>query len=109
MIGVNAPFPGCAPLAVAQVLGVPLRTVNRWARQGSMPAQWALLYALYTDADLGVIDERWRGFKLREGSLILPEGTALTHGELRAVPMLEAMLSEYRRRASAPAQLLLEV
>ena len=105
-----SPYPGaCAPTYVAAVLGVPVRTARYWRRQGRMPEAFGRLWDIANDPDLGVINEQWRGYKLRDGNIITPEGRTVTPGDIRALPYTNDLLNYYRRREEAPAQYLMDL
>lgn len=104
-----SPYPGeCSPAHVAAVLHVPPRTARYWKKQGRMPDSFGRLWDLAQQPDLGVIDERWRGYCLRDGKIWTPEGRPVSPGDVQALPYTNDLLNYYRRRDDAPAQYLME-
>jgi hypothetical protein len=46
--------------------------------------------------DLGAFDPAFRGWKLRDGKLISPEGWEATAGDILSIPLLRAQISAYQ-------------
>lgn len=103
------PYPSaCPPAYIAEVLGVPVRTARYWRAQGRMPESFGRLLQIAHDPDLGFLDERWRGYKLRDGELQTPEGRSISIGDINALPLLKDLQLYYRLRDEKPAQYLME-
>ena len=47
-------------------------------------------------ADLGQFDPAWRGWLLRDGKLISPEGWGATPGDVLSLPLLRAQIANYQ-------------
>jgi hypothetical protein len=47
--------------------------------------------------DLGCFDPAWKGWRIRDGQLISPEGWAATPGEILALPLMRAQIASYQR------------
>lgn len=82
---------------IVEICQVDVTTARRWVRGATCPPQHVLLYlhARYYQ-DLGVIDPDWRGWKLRHGCLISPEGWQMTMGDVLASRLHEAQLAAWR-------------
>ncbi len=103
------PYPGeCSAAYVASVLRVPERTARYWRKHGRMPEAFGRLWDLAQHPDLGAIDERWRGYSLRDGKMWTPEGRPVTPGEIQALPYTNDLLHFYRLRDTKPAQYLMD-
>jgi transcriptional regulator with XRE-family HTH domain len=63
-------------------------TVRRWLRTNKFPPWVAKLQELA--ADLGEIERAWRGWALRCGELVSPEGWRFTPADVRSIPFLRA-------------------
>jgi hypothetical protein len=48
--------------------------------------------------DLGAFDPAFRGWKLRNGKLISPEGWEATAGDILSIPLLRAQISAYQAK-----------
>ncbi|MFT3905141.1 MAG: DUF3653 domain-containing protein [Steroidobacteraceae bacterium] len=95
---------GYSAALLAQLTGVTLRTAQRWKRAGAIPQRYRDSLSLTLEGDLGHLCPQWRGFRLLKGTLMTPEGEALTPGDLRAVPIRKAQVRELERRLSEPQQ-----
>ncbi len=49
-------------------------------------------------SDLGCFDPAWRGWILRGGKLISPEGWEVTAGDVMSLPLLRAQIAGYQGR-----------
>ena len=78
---------------LAQLAGVTERSVRRWKVKGRIPEPYCTRVALMLQADLGVISEAWRGWSIRQGELVSPEGLRLLPREIRALPFHLAALA----------------
>jgi hypothetical protein len=47
-------------------------------------------------ADLGIFDPVWKGWCLRRGNLISPEGWEITRGDVISSPLLRQQLAAYK-------------
>jgi uncharacterized protein DUF3653 len=48
--------------------------------------------------DLGCFDPEWRGWLLRRGRLISPEGWEVTTGDVLSLPLLRAQIATYQAK-----------
>ena len=47
--------------------------------------------------DLGCFDPAWKGWRIRDGKLLSPEGWAAAPGEILALPLMRAQITSYQR------------
>lgn len=78
---------------IARICGVDLSTARRWKRGAICPPKTALVFL---SADLGAFDPQWRGWCLRHGCLISPEGWEISRNDVLSAPLLRAQLSAYQ-------------
>ena len=78
---------------VARRCKVDVRTARRWKRGDSRIPETA---AMILSGDLGQIDPAWRGWVLRDGKLISPEGWEADPGDVLSLPLLRAQLATYQ-------------
>jgi len=78
---------------IARLCQVDLATARRWKRGASCPPKTALLIL---EADLGCFDPAWRGWVLRCGNLVSPEGWAITVSDVLSAPLLRAQVAAYQ-------------
>jgi len=103
MTSTNTPS-GLSAEQLAAVCGVHITTARRWKRTGNMPLSYRVLVAFLVDGDLGVLSPAWKGWTLRAGEIVTPEGWTFTPGELTAVPIRYQQLAALERRMSEPEQ-----
>ena len=48
------------------------------------------------ESDLGCFSPEWRGWVIRHGKLISPEGLAATPGEVRGIPYMSSVIATYQ-------------
>jgi hypothetical protein len=69
---------------IACLCKVDLRTARRWkSGESRMPETARMILA----GDLGCFDPAWRGWMLRDGKLISPEGREATAGDVLSIPL----------------------
>lgn len=78
---------------IARVARVNITTARRWKR-GVVPVPPGMLLLL--SGDLGCFDPDWRGWVLRRGKLISPEGWDATPGQVLATRLHEIQLAAWR-------------
>lgn len=101
----DSPLYGINIKEIARICRVDLTTARRWKRGARCPPKSALLLIL---ADLGAFDPEWRGWKIRGGKLISPEGWEITIGDVLALPLTRQMLAAYKSELNRmKAELLL--
>ena len=69
------------------------KTATRWKDGTTCPPATALMIL---SGDLGVFDSEWRGWIVRKGVLISPEGWEITVNDVLASPLLRAQLAAYQ-------------
>jgi len=103
---------------VQQCTGRHRTTIARWRRHRNWPPEILRLARLEIEGELGLIDPRWRGWRLcsRRGQLFPPDAyatpaTGFTPGELLALPWklgrlqaLEVEVAGLRERERAAAR-----
>jgi len=47
--------------------------------------------------DLGCFDPAWKGWRIRDGQLISPEGWTVSPGNVLALPLMRAQIACYQR------------
>lgn len=78
---------------IATLLGVDITTVRRWRRGAICPPK-AVVFLL--SGDLGYFDEEWRGWRVKNGALISPEGWVITVSDVLSVPLMRAQIATYQ-------------
>lgn len=89
---------------LARLAGVTERSVRRWKAAGNVPEPYSTRVALLLETDLGVLSPEWRGWSLRRGELVSPEGLRLLPREIRALPLQVTALAIHRAEAQASRQ-----
>jgi hypothetical protein len=71
------------------------RTAKRWKTgQRRMPETARMILA----ADLGCFDPAFRGWSIRDGKLISPEGWEASAGDILTIPLMRAQISAYQAK-----------
>lgn len=78
---------------IARICKVSERTARRWKDGTICPPETALMILR---GDLGMFDPEWRGWILRRGCLISPEGWEIRMPDVLASRLHEAQLGVYR-------------
>jgi hypothetical protein len=87
---------GVTPEVIAEVCGCHISTARRWKR-GEMPPLSALkIIRLYTSGELGEIDLKWRGWRLRDGQLVAPHGEQFGTGDVMSITFLRQLVASYQ-------------
>lgn len=91
---------------LSRICHVSLKTATRWKDGTTCPPESALLLLA---ADLGCFDAAWKGWTVRRGHLISPEGWSITLGDVISSPLLRQQLAAFktelkRLRAAAAAE-----
>jgi len=107
MMAVNAPTPDVSAELLAESLGVSTRTARRFKAAGVMPFAYAVVWAILGEGDLGVADQAFEGWRLRDGRLHTPDGWAVAPGEVLSIPIRNQQIAHLQREATQPRQLLL--
>ena len=80
---------------IARICGVDIATARRWKRGACrMPESARKLLA----CDLGCFAQSWRGWVIRGGTLISPEGWQLEPGDVLSIPLMRAQISAYQAK-----------
>ncbi len=89
------PTYGITTEEIARRCQVDVRTARRWKRgERRMPKTAAMILS----GDLSHLDPAWRGWTLRAGKLISPEGWELAPGDALSLPLLRAQLAAYQAK-----------
>lgn len=98
MVNVPPELYGIPVSELARICHVDLATARRWKRGATCPPKTALMLL---SRDLGIFDPVWRGWTLRNGELVSPEGWAIARGDVLVSPIqrqyLAAVESENKR------------
>lgn len=87
---------GVTPEVIAEVCGVHITTARRWKR-GEMPPLSALkIIRLHTTGELGEIDLKWAGWRLRHGQLVAPHGEQFETGDVMSIRFLRQLIASYQ-------------
>lgn len=78
---------------VARICHVSLKTASRWKAGTTCPPESALMLLC---GDLAAFDREWRGWVVRGGKLISPEGWEITVGDVLALPLMRQQLAAYQ-------------
>ena len=80
---------------IAWLCKVDVRTARRWkSGESRMPETARMILA----GDLGCFDPAWRGWMLRDGKLISPEGWEATAGDVLSIPLMRAQINAYQAK-----------
>lgn len=79
------------PALLAGRAGVSVVTLRRWERTKHMP-RWARILVALLLGELDAIDAAFKGWIIRHGELVSPEGWRFTPGEIRTIPLLYGQL-----------------
>lgn len=93
MANADNPLYGITIKEIARICHVDLTTARRWKKGARCPPKSALLLIC---GDLVALDREWRGWRVRAGKLISPEGWALTPGEVLAIQIMRQQIAVYR-------------
>lgn len=78
---------------IARICQVSEKTAGRWKAGTACPpltALWVLA------GDLGCFDPEWRGWVIRKGELVSPEGWCITMSDVRATPLQRSQIAIYQ-------------
>ena len=78
---------------IARRCAVSEKTASRWKAGTACPPQTALWVLA---GDLGFIDPAWRGWVIRKGELVSPEGWCITMSDVRATPLQRSQIAIYQ-------------
>lgn len=78
---------------LASLAEVHITTARRW-KTGKRPRPSLMKLArIVLAGELDQLGPTWRGWKIRNGELVSPEGWTFTPGEVRAIRLLEAKIA----------------
>jgi len=80
---------------IARLCRVDVATARRWKRGATRIPEAA---KMILTGDLGAFDPAFRGWKMRDGKLISPEGWEATAGDVLSIPLLRAQISAYQAK-----------
>ncbi|MDV5168816.1 DUF3653 domain-containing protein [Photobacterium rosenbergii] len=69
---------GLSKERVAELCFKSVRTVTRWDSGHKIPPECRRLMKLYSCRDLAAINDDWRGWQIKHGELVTPNGWTLT-------------------------------
>src|SRR5882672_2353045 len=78
---------------IARICQVDVTTARRWKKGAICPPDFVLPLLL---GDLGFLDPAWRGWLLRRGHLVSPEGWELSMHAVLASHLMAAQIAAYR-------------
>lgn len=82
---------------LVEICHIDITTARRWRRGSNLPPPYVLAYVnAKLTADLSFLDPAWRGWMLREGHLISPEGWEISMSDVLASRLHEAQLAAWR-------------
>jgi len=82
---------------LVEICQIDITTARRWRRGSNLPPPYVLAYLnAKITADLSFLDPAWRGWLLREGHLISPEGWEISMSDVLASRLHEAQLAAWR-------------
>jgi Phage protein len=84
---------GIAAEEIARRCRVDVATARRWKRGARCPPRTAVMILL---EDLGCFDPAWKGWRIRDGQLMSPEGWAVSPGDVLALPLMRAQIASYQ-------------
>ena len=80
---------------IALLCKVSITTARRWKKgRRRMPETARMILA----ADLGCFDPAFRGWSIRSGKLISPEGWEASAGDILTIPLMRAQISAYQAK-----------
>jgi hypothetical protein len=80
---------------IALLCKVSITTARRWKKgRRRMPETARMILA----ADLGCFDPAFRGWSIRDGKLVSPEGWEATAGDILTIPLMRAQISAYQAK-----------
>ncbi len=97
---------GLSTSYIARICHVDLATARRWKRGATcLPyTAWVLI-----TGDLSGFGPQWRGWKMKSGHIVSPEGWAATPGDVMMVQLAQLQLGDYRRENRALRQALADL
>lgn len=84
---------GLSASYIARICRVDLATARRWKRGATCPPYTALVLI---KGDLSGFGPQWRGWTMRAGRIVSPEGWAATPGDVMMVQLAQLQLGDYR-------------
>ena len=82
---------------LVEICHIDITTARRWRRGSNLPPPYVLDFVnAKLTADLSFLDPAWRGWVLRKGHLISPEGWEMSMSDVLASRLHEAQLAAWR-------------
>lgn len=78
---------------IARLCHVSLKTAKRWRDGTTCPPSYAVLILI---GDLGALNPQWYGWRLRDNTLITPDGIELRQGDVQALPFMRQQIQIYQ-------------
>ncbi|WP_064608552.1 DUF3653 domain-containing protein [Photobacterium sp. J15] len=69
---------GLSRIETAKLCFKSVKTVTRWDNGQKIPPECRRLMKLYSCSDLEAVNDKWRGWRIKQGELITPSGWSLT-------------------------------
>jgi hypothetical protein len=86
---------------LVEICQIDITTARRWRRGSNLPPAYVLEFVnAKLQGDLGFLDSAWRGWILRHGHLISPEGWVMSMGDVLAARLHEAQLAAWRHEVA---------
>jgi transcriptional regulator with XRE-family HTH domain len=85
---------GISAAEISRRCRVDIATARRWERGARCPPATSIMILA---EDLGCFDPAWKGWRIRDGQLLSPEGWAASPGEILALPLMRAQITSYQR------------
>jgi Phage protein len=79
---------------IARRCRVDVATARRWKRGARCPPATSLMILA---EDLGCFDPAWKGWRIRDGQLLSPEGWRVSPGDVLALPLMRLQIVSYQR------------
>ena len=96
---------GVSAERIVEICRVHLTTARRWKRGEEPPFTALELIQLHEGGELGVVDLKWAGWRMRGGKLISDDrASEFTPGEVRAIPFMKMQIASYHRDQRLPRQ-----
>ena len=95
---------GISAEMIAEICGCHITTARRWKKGEQPPLSALKICALYQTGELGTIDLKWNGWRLRDGLLVSPDGQYFTPGNVMSGPFWQQLAKSYQADQRFPAQ-----
>ena len=79
-------------------------TARRWKRGEDPPYSAVRLVEIQSTGNLGIIDDEWDGWCLKDGVLVAPNGEQFTSGDIMATTFWQQLAKSYQLEQKLPRQ-----